>query len=106
RAVDTGARPGQFLLTGSSSPKDAGSHSGGGRIASVRMRPLSLAERLAEPVTVSVASLLSGDRMRVSGTTNVTLSDYTDEILRSGFPGMRDLAGRALRTQLDGYLQR
>jgi uncharacterized protein len=34
------------------------------------------------------------------------LQDYTDEILASGFPGLRDLSGRALRAQLDGYLLR
>jgi predicted AAA+ superfamily ATPase len=106
RAVDAGAAPGQFLLTGSASPKDAGSHSGGGRIASVRMRPLSLAERLDEPTTVSLTGLLGGERPAIAGKTTVALADYVDEILRSGFPGIRHLAGRALRAQLDGYLQR
>jgi hypothetical protein len=38
--------------------------------------------------------------------TNLTLRNYTDEILRSGCPGMRWLSGRALRTQLDGYVDR
>ena len=40
RAVDRQAPPGSFLLTGSPSPKDTGTHSGGGRIVSVRMRSL------------------------------------------------------------------
>lgn len=106
RAVDAGASPGQFLLTGSASPKDAGSHSGGGRIASLRLRPLSLAERIDEPATVSLGELLGGERPVISGKTSVGLADYVDEILRSGFPGIRHLTGRALRTQLDGYLQR
>lgn len=106
RAVDAGAAPGQFLLTGSASPKDAGSHSGGGRIASVRMRPLSLAERLDDPTTVSLTGLLRGERPAIAGKTTVALTDYVDEILRSGFPGIRHLTGRALRAQLDGYLQR
>lgn len=106
RAVDAGAHAGQFLLTGSASPKDAGTHSGGGRIVNLRMRPMSLAERLPGAATVSLARLLHGDRPSVDGRTDVTLSDYTEEILRSGFPGMRELTGRPLRTQLDSYLRR
>lgn len=106
RAVDAGALPGQFLLTGSASPARPGTHSVAARIVSVRMRPLSLAERLTEPNTVSVAMLLRGERPQLRGRTAVTLADYTDEILRSGFPGLRLLDGLALRTQLDGYLDR
>jgi uncharacterized protein len=106
RAVDAGATPGQFLLTGSSSPEDTGTHSGGGRIVSLRMRPFSLAERLDEPPTVSLAELLVGARPAVGGSTACKLERYTEEVLRSGFPGLRELRGRALRAQLDGYLGR
>jgi len=106
RAVDGGATPGQFLLTGSASPKDTGTHSGAGRIVSLRMRPMSLAERLDEPATVSLAELLAGSRPAVGGRTAFKLEDYTEEVLRSGFPGLRALDGRALRAQLDGYIQR
>jgi predicted AAA+ superfamily ATPase len=106
RAVDAGAPPGQILLTGSASPKDTGTHSGGGRIVDLRMRPLSLAERQDSPTSVSLSALLSGDRPAVSGETDMDLEGYTDEILRSGFPGLRNLSGRPLRTQLDSYIQR
>ncbi len=64
RAVDRGAAPGSFLLTGSARPPERGAHSGAGRIVSLRMRPLALAERgLGEP-TVSLATLLRGERPR------------------------------------------
>lgn len=106
RAVDSGAPAGRFLLTGSASPSGAGTHSGGGRIVSLRMRPLSLAERLDAPTTVSVANLLSGQRPDIWGESKVTLEDYADEILCSGFPGLRGLSEKPLRAQLDGYLQR
>ncbi len=106
RAVDDGAAPGSFLLTGSASPKGTGTHSGAGRIVSLRMRPLSLAERRPGRATVSLAELLSGSRPAISGAGGLTLEDYTAEILRSGFPGIRRFDGRALRAQLDGYLQR
>lgn len=36
----------------------------------------------------------------------MALGDYVEEILASGFPGLRGLSGRALRAQLDGYVQR
>lgn len=106
RAVDAGAPAGSFILTGSSSPRATGTHSGAGRIVSLRMRPLSLAERWPGRATVSLAELLSGDRASVAGRTDRGLADYADEILRSGFPGIRAFHGRALRAQIDGYLAR
>lgn len=106
RAVDAGAPAGRFLLTGSASPSATGTHSGGGRIVSIRMRPLALAERLDVPAAVRIDDLLSGERGPIDGASPVTLERYTDEILRSGFPGLRGLQSRALRAQLDGYLQR
>lgn len=106
RAVDRGAEPGRFLLTGSSSPADLGTHSGAGRIVSLRMRPLTLAERLGGPHPVRLSELARGDRPPVAGRTAFGMADYVNEILRSGLPGIRDLPGRARRAQLDGYLSR
>jgi predicted AAA+ superfamily ATPase len=106
RAVDTYATPGQFLLTGSAAPARTGTHSGGGRIVSTRMRPMALAERWPDDATVSLGALLTGARPSIAGESRRTLEDYTDEILRSGFPGIRDLAGRARRAQLDSYVRR
>ena len=54
----------------------------------------------------SVYPVLAGTRPPVSGITDVGLADYANEIVRSGFPGFRQLQGRALRAQLDGYLTR
>lgn len=106
REVDQSAPPSQFLLTGSASPAAASTHSGAGRIVSVRMRPLSLAERGLEESRVSIRDLLMGTRPDVAGRTEVRLVDYVDEIVRSGLPGLRHYRGRALRAQLDGYLSR
>lgn len=106
RAVDADPSPGRFLLTGSSSPVERGTHSGAGRIVNLRMRPLSLAERLQEPPSVSIKELLEGERATVRGQSSLTLEHYTDEILRSGFPGLRGLSRRQLRAQLDAYLWR
>lgn len=106
RRVGAGAPPGRFLLTGSAEPTEEPAHTGAGRIVRVRMRPLSLAERaLAEP-TVRLGAMLAGDRPPVSGNSNVGLREYVTEILASGFPGIRPLAERARRAQLDSYLAR
>jgi len=106
RAVDDGAPAGQFLLAGSASVPNLSTHSGAGRIVTVRMRPLTLLERGLETSTVSIATLIKGGRPDVRGRTGVTLEDYVDEIVTSGFPGLRSLSGRALRAQLDSYVQR
>ncbi|MGD9571472.1 MAG: ATP-binding protein [Thermoleophilia bacterium] len=106
RAVDDGAAAGHFLLTGSAVPRELPVHSGAGRIPALRMRPLTLSERLGEPATVSLTALLSGGRSPVTGSTAVRLDDYAREIVRSGFPGLRRFSGRGLRLQLDGYLDR
>jgi predicted AAA+ superfamily ATPase len=107
RSVDANPRGGRFLLTGSAAPVAAPAHSGAGRIVRLRMRPLSLAERaLPEPPTVSLAELLTGQRSAVSGHCSLGLRDYTEEIVASGFPGIRPLAERARVLQLDSYLAR
>jgi uncharacterized protein len=106
RAGDAGADPGRFLLTGSASLPGVEAHSGAGRIVNVRMRPLALSERGLENPSVSLRELLRGGRPPMEGRTDLRVEDYIQEILQSGFPGMRRLAGRPLRAQLNGYLDR
>jgi predicted AAA+ superfamily ATPase len=106
RAVDKHEPPGPFLLTGSVAPKGTGVHTGAGRIIALRMRPLSLAERWPGVATVSLRELLSGGQPAVRGFSSAGLADYTDEMLKSGFPGLRDLPARLRNAQLEGYIQR
>lgn len=104
RAVDEDPNASKFLLTGSATPRDSATHSGAGRIVRIRMRPLTLSERLGGSPSVSVAALLSGRRDPIGGSTSFTLEDYAREICASGFPGLRGQSHRAVRAQLDGYL--
>lgn len=103
RQVDRDPTAASYLLTGSAAPVGTAMHSGAGRIVRLRMRPLSLAERGLEDATISLSGLFAGNA-RVDGESALTLEDYVDEILASGFPGIRDLPERARRAQLDGYL--
>lgn len=106
RAVDRNAAPNRFLMAGSAAPVRAPAHSGAGRILSVRMRPLALAERGLGKTTVSLRELLAGKRPSISGRTTVRLADYAREIVASGLPGLRHYTGRTLRAHLDSYLAR
>ena len=105
RAVDADAARGRFLLTGSASPANLTIHSGAGRIVSLRMRPMSLAERFPGKATVSLASLLRGDRAPIEGTTDARLEHYVAEIVGSGLPGIRRLEDRGRRHALDAYIE-
>lgn len=104
RAVDAGAAPGTFILTGSPPGPGVSVHSGAGRVVVVRMRPLSSAER-GVVTSVSVRELLAGGRPTIDGTTKVTLTDYVDQVVGSGFPGLCGAPPRARSARLDGYLE-
>ena len=106
REVDDDPSAGRFLLTGSAAPSEAPTHSGAGRIVTLRMHPLSLAERRPDEPTVSLSEMLSGNRRNLSGASSMRLDDYAYEITRSGFPAMRTLSDRLARSQLDGYVAR
>ena len=107
RQVDAGAPAGRFLMTGSATPKDsAGTHSGAGRILSLRMRPMGLHERGLVSPTVSVAALLAGTAGAIEGKADFTVRDYADAITSSGLPGVMRSSPRLRRGLLDAYLQR
>lgn len=106
RAVDDGAAPASYLLTGSAVPAGAPVHSGAGRIVSLRMRPLSLAERGLEKSVVSMAELLTGSRPLPQGESRLVLADYITELLASGFPAIRTLPPAVRNDQLDAYVDR
>lgn len=107
RRVDDGAPAGRFLLTGSATPRaDVDTHSGAGRILSLRMRPLALYERGLTQPHVSLRALMNGRSARIDGTTSFIANDYFAAIESSGFPGIHRQAARLRRGLLDAYLQR
>ena len=106
RAVDAaGSEPGQFLLSGSSTPRklEDRSHSGAGRIARLRMGTLSLFERGESSGAVSLADLFAGRFEPAPAETG--LADLARLITRGGWPGSTGLPdGRAARIPRQ-YLQ-
>jgi predicted AAA+ superfamily ATPase len=107
RAVDDDPAGGRFLLASSAGVAPGiRIHSGAGRIVSLLMRPLAFSERGLQSPSVSLGDLLRGGRPKITGSSGIDLPTYTDEILRSGFPGIRDLPERAREIQLDSYVSR
>lgn len=107
RSVDEGAPASRFLLTGSATPvAGVDTHSGAGRILSLRMRPMAFYERGIEQPTVSLRAVIAGEDRRVTGATSVIATDYFEAIESSGFPGILRQAPRLRRGLLDSYLQR
>lgn len=106
-SVDEDRRGGRFLLTGSAGPtRNVRIHSGAGRILRLRLRPLSFFERgICEP-SVSIADLASGRSGKVGGAAHCGLNTYVEEIIRSGFPGIRDFPHPVRLEELDGYIAR
>ena len=67
---------------------------------------MAFAERGIESPSVSLSELLTGAKPQIQGVSAVTPADYVDEILASGFPGIRDLPDRLRTSQIEGYLTR
>lgn len=84
--VDQRQLVGQFILTGSSVPKDGvTAHTGTGRISQMLMRPMSLYESNESNGTVSLKSLFEGN-MDISSMSSLSVEDLAFAICRGGWP--------------------
>ncbi|MBQ2380884.1 MAG: ATP-binding protein [Akkermansia sp.] len=85
--VDKRGEVGQYILTGSSTPKHKGiMHSGAGRIARLRMRPMSLYESGESCGCVSLQDICRG-KLTPQLTGEVALHHIVQFIVRGGWPG-------------------
>ena len=90
--VDSRAEKGQFILTGSSTPKRKGIlHSGAGRIGRLRMRTMSLYESGESGGAVSLEELCNG-KITPAMTGEVSLRDLAHYTVRGGWPGNLNVA--------------
>ena len=90
--VDESTRKGRYILTGSATPNHKGiMHSGAGRIARIRMRPMSLFESGNSSGKVSLEAICNGILPAVM-TGNVQLSKLVDLIVRGGWPASLNLS--------------
>lgn len=89
--VDQVPQKGQYILTGSATPNHKGiMHSGAGRIAKLRMRPMSLYESGDSSGRVSLEEICHGKITPVmSG--EVDLRELIRIIVRGGWPGSLEL---------------
>ncbi|MBS9533002.1 ATP-binding protein [Mycobacterium sp. M1] len=99
RAVDDRQSPGQFILTGSSTPADdVTRRSGAGRFARIAMRPMSLYELGDSTGEISVAGLLAGQRASCPDP-GLGVRDIIERIAVGGWPAN-------LGSSVDSALQR
>ena len=89
--VDQRGKKGQFILTGSATPKRKGVlHSGAGRIGKLRMRPMSLYESGDSSGKVSLHELCEG-KLTPAITGEVDLRTLARLTVRGGWPGNLDI---------------
>ncbi|MCL2067359.1 MAG: DUF4143 domain-containing protein [Treponema sp.] len=84
--VDQNPGFGKYILTGSvTPPRESYKHSGAGRIAIVRMRPMTLYESGDSDAAVSLISLFSGKKINPF-TADIDLVHLIDITIRGGWP--------------------
>ena len=103
--VDKRRQMGQFILTGSAVPyDDERRHTGTGRIAKLRMRPMTLWESGESNGSVSMAELFSS-APEVAEQSNLSIEQLAFALCRGGWPvsiGMREKAAlRVARNYVD-----
>jgi predicted AAA+ superfamily ATPase len=103
-AIDAaGGRRGMFILTGSSAPaKGAVSHSGTGRIARLRLRPMTLFELGLSNGEVSLQGLFK-DEFRQARSVG-DLNTIASAICKGGWPGALELDAASTKLIPEQYL--
>ena len=83
-----GGEPGQFIFTGSATPRDneRPMHSGAGRFAKLRMDTMTLFELGISSGAVSLGALLDGDSVAASLGSIAGIAGIADLLCRGGWP--------------------
>lgn len=103
-AVDSRGKPGQFILTGSSTPRIKGIlHSGTGRITKLRMRSMSLFETGDSSGKASVKDIFDGT-FHDTMTGEVDIRELARFIVRGGWPGILNAGINATMQNAQDYI--
>jgi len=85
--VDQRKKQGQFILTGSATPRDeVMAHSGIGRISKIQMRPMSLYESKESSGAVSLKALFDGEQ-ELAALSSLDIPQLAYAVCRGGWPG-------------------
>ena len=102
--VDTRQLPGQFILTGSSIPADDITRdTGAGRLARLKMRPMTLLETGHSSGDVSLGALFAGAQPN-SADPGLSMQNIVVRICMGGWPGYQTLSVDSARTAMKSYI--
>ena len=102
--VDKTGLKGQYILTGSSTPKRTGiSHSGAGRFGKIHLRTMSLYESGDSSGLVSLKDICEGKDIS-KNTGEVDLRHLAQLIIRGGFPGNLNFTSNEARKVVNEYI--
>ena len=106
--VDQTGEWGQYILTGSATPRDNNKpkHTGTGRIARLRMRPMTLFESMESVGSVSLRQLFEGQE-DVEGESQLDIPDLAKVICRGGWPeavAKRQTSAQIARNYVDAVV--
>lgn len=103
--VDKNGLKGQYILTGSSTPKRNGiSHSGAGRYGKINLRTMSLYESGDSSGLISLEDICDNKKISCS-TGNVDLRKLANLIIRGGWPGNLELNDLDAREAVKEYIK-
>ncbi|GHU07526.1 ATPase [Alphaproteobacteria bacterium] len=93
--VDDRKKPGQFILTGSSTPNEvAKMHSGAGRFGVIEMRTMTWRELGYSTGVVSLGGLLKGEKIKIVDH-ETELDDIIARMIRGGWPRLIDMSQKS-----------
>ncbi len=102
--IDKSGLKGQYILTGSSTPKRDGiSHSGAGRFGKIHLRPMSLYESGDSTGVVSLQDICNNQEIAKS-TGEVDLKELARLIIRGGWPGNLEFSSSEAKKALNEYI--
>jgi predicted AAA+ superfamily ATPase len=104
--VDKRGEIGQFILTGSAVPKDnVIAHTGTGRIARIKMRPMSLFESQESNGTFSLGALFDGVQEDIGVTSELSIERIAFILCRGGWPASINLEAKAAFRMAADYVE-